>query len=770
MNKTLPAISLALLLAASADAQGLKFGRLHMKQRAGRAAMAATSPAATAAGRAHTAMSAATGGVLDEYEEKRGDAIFRYVYAYDKDGLRSSETIYVKRKDDNGNWGEEQLYDVGTYLYEYDGSGRVKTKTVSYGKNELFTTYRVMVDYSEDLTTYTRYELYDGEGDYRRVKKWSCYPGGQLASVTNYEPYDGSTEREISISENGIITSEADYRSKYERTGTTNDSIITYYGRDYSNGNWLGERIEAYRYEPVGAGRLAEYKCYDAGEYSTSYEERKFTFEYDNLGRLVSLKKYYNGDDDEVVSGGSIDINGDGVINENDRPARAPRAAGEEPEWKLEYNETYEYWGDEVYGVGNTWHDVFGMDGPLKRVYLDDEGYITETLFERDASGKLLSVTCSSEDIETVDATSTITVDADGHITKTEDTSEETYGDSRYYYSDATEYTWEGGQAVKAVNTWRNRHTSPNDNYDHTNSTTYQYAYGKDRVTVTWHEDGYPTTYEYTISDDGNRHSVVSRQLSDGMWTDDYRFAREVQQEDVSFIMPNISADMAGFSPDSIVVASVAGRVVCAYECGHGSDINYGFHSLEEDGTYNYMNAASGKTYFTIAHDGDETVCSDIDGRPVYVLADGRLVRRYVYRNEGVPGSSTGPSRPAAPVSRAATVPAGQAYDEISYAYDSHGRLTGRTEVSVSSDGTRTEEIKLEYTYNETLGVASANATAKAGVTLNGRALGTTDGSPISVFSADGRALAEGVTSFTPASAGIYVVKCGSLTVKVAVR
>ena len=770
MNKTLPAISLALLLAASADAQGVKFGRLHMKQRAERAAMAAAAKATTAADKAPTVKKATNDGVLDEYEEKRGDAIFRYVYAYDKDGLRSSETIYVKRKDDNGNWGEEQLYDVGTYLYEYDGSGRVKTKTVSYGKNELFTTYRVMVDYSEDLTTYTRYELYDGEGDYRRVKKWSCYPGGQLASVTNYEPYDGSTEREISISENGIITSEADYRSKYERTGTTNDSIITYYGRDYSNGNWLGERIEAYRYEPVGAGRLAEYKCYDAGEYYTSYEERKFTFEYDNLGRLVSLKKYYNGDDDEVVWGGSTDINGDGVIDENDRPARAPRAAGEEPEWKLEYNETYEYWGDEVYGVGNTWHDVFGMDGPLKRVYLDDEGYITETLFERDASGKLLSVTCSSEDIETVDATSTITVDADGHITKTEDTSEETYGDSRYYYSDATEYTWEGGQAVKAVNTWYTKNVYPEDTREYKEVTNIQYTYGEGTVTVIEETDQRRDPNEYTVTNDGKRHSVSTRYYDNGKWTDGYRFVREVQTEDVSFIMPNISADMAGFSPDSIVVASVAGRVVCAYDSEGWTDVSYGFHSVEEDNSYyNYMNTISGKNYFAIEHDGNETICSDIAGLPIYVLADGRLVRQYVYRNEGELNGSVVNNESMAK-RRAATVPAGQAYDEISYAYDSHGRLTGRTEVSVSSDGTRTEEIKLEYTYNETLGVTSANATAKAGVTLNGRTLGTTDGSPISVFSADGRALAEGVTSFTPASAGIYVVKCGSLTVKVAVR
>lgn len=49
------------------------------------------------------------------------------------------------------------------------------------------------------------------------------------------------------------------------------------------------------------------------------------------------------------------------------------------------------------------------------------------------------------------------------------------------------------------------------------------------------------------------------------------------------------------------------------------------------------------------------------------MLANGRLVRQYYNDYYGRP------------------------YYEISYTYDSDGRLTGRTEVSVSSDGTRTE-------------------------------------------------------------------------------
>lgn len=120
---------------------------------------------------------------LDEYQEKRGDAFYSYVYAYDEDLMRSSETIYKKVKGDDGRWGEETLYDVGTYLYEYDSQGRVKAKTVSYGKNEDFVSYRVMVDYGTDgTTTYTRYELDSGDGSYRLARQWSCYDGGQLAS------------------------------------------------------------------------------------------------------------------------------------------------------------------------------------------------------------------------------------------------------------------------------------------------------------------------------------------------------------------------------------------------------------------------------------------------------------------------------------------------------------------------------------------------------------------------------------------------------------
>lgn len=770
MNHTLPAITLALALAATANAQGVRFGRMHLKQRAGQMEQQGMKRNNTPATVPMARLGSAADKPLDEYQEKRGDAIYRYVYAYDKDLMRSSETIYKKVKGDDGRWGEETLYDIGNYLYEYDSQGRVKAKTVSYGKNEDFVSYRVMVDYGTDgTTTYTRYELDSGNGGYWPARQWSCYDSGQLASSAEYD-YDGRAKYARTFAKNGIATGGGNDLRKYVCSGTVNDSTVTHYWRDDSNAEWRQERIEANRHHNWGTGRLAVYKCYGTDEYYGSYEERMFEFGYDGLGRITSIKKYYTGNDDDSQPGWSGGTGGDGATYGSDSQARARRAATGEPQWRLEYSETYEYWGDEVYGVGNPWHDVFGMDGPLKRIYLDDEGYITQTQFERDASGKLLSVSYSDEDIEGVTETGTVEVDADGLITRIEDTSEETYGDDYYYYSDATEYTWEGGLVTEAVNTWHTKTRYPDGQNEYTEVTNFRYSYGEGSFTVTAENDQSANKDECTITDDGSRYSVATRSSTDGTWTDGYRFVREVQQEDVSFVMPDISADMAGFSPDSTVVASVAGRVVCAYDCGYNDDMNYGFHSIEEDNSYNYMNAISGKTYFAISHDGDETVCSDIEGRPIYVVAGGRLVRQYIYHEAdyGNAGPTTGSGN--AGMSRAATVPAGLAYDEITYTYDSRGRIAGRTEVSVSEDGTRTEEVKLEYTYNEAAAIATAEATAKAGVRLTGRTLGMADGGRFSVYNAAGQLLAEGTTEFTPAAAGIYIVKAGGLTAKVAVR
>lgn len=62
---------------------------------------------------------------------------FRYVFGYNKDRERSSETVYVKERE-NGVWGNETLLDVGRYIYEYDSQQRIKMKTVRYDNGTLW--------------------------------------------------------------------------------------------------------------------------------------------------------------------------------------------------------------------------------------------------------------------------------------------------------------------------------------------------------------------------------------------------------------------------------------------------------------------------------------------------------------------------------------------------------------------------------------------------------------------------------------------------------
>ena len=81
--------------------------------------------------------------------------------------------------------------------------------------------------------------------------------------------------------------------------------------------------------------------------------------------------------------------------------------------------------------------------------------------------------------------TGTVEVDADGLITRIEDTSEETYGDDYYYYSDATEYTWEGGLVTEAVNTWHTKTRYPDGQREYTEVTNFRYSYGEGSFTVT---------------------------------------------------------------------------------------------------------------------------------------------------------------------------------------------------------------------------------------------------------------------------------------------
>ena len=219
----------ALLLGQSANAQGVKFGRRYMKQRVEAHKLADARQAAAAAVKETKALNMSAGGALDEYEEKVDDRIYRYVYAYDKDKMRSSETIYMKEKAD-GKWGAERLYTVGRYTYEYDTYGRLSVKTVTYDENDDFETYRVTVTYGDGITEYKKYGWSDSDGKYYLRQEWSYYDNGVLASFTEYSRYLDT--RESTFDRNGLSTSLVFYSTKMTFDGEPNNQTVTYFYGD----------------------------------------------------------------------------------------------------------------------------------------------------------------------------------------------------------------------------------------------------------------------------------------------------------------------------------------------------------------------------------------------------------------------------------------------------------------------------------------------------------------------------------------------------------
>lgn len=788
------AIVSALMMSYSASAQGVKFGKRYMKQRMELRKQEAAKKAAAKAAKETQTLKANANNILDEYEERDEDRIYRYVYAYDKNKMRSSETIYLKEKTD-GVWGEEKLYTVGRYTYEYDTQDRLSVKTVTYDENDLFDTYRVMVTYGDGVTEYKKYIWDDSDNMYRLNESWSYHDNGVLASYVEYN-YDGDIETGSTFDANGVSTGYIFYGS-YKMTfdGELNNPVVTYYHLDWNGDDtstWNMEKQETYKYDPSN-GRLVEYTLYD-NYYDEYYDAKKYTYTYDELGRIIAIREYDEAGNDE--SNGSTDpgadINGDGVVDENDRPVytAARTRVTDDVEWELYTEEMYTYYNNDVYGVGNTWHDVFGMDGPLARIdVIDEEGERLATVFTRDADGKLTGITFPNQVTEpNHTSTDKATIDANGQILKIEEEysyksgsweDDPNYNGEEYstYSYFATEYTWENGQVTTAHVTDKYENTVNGETSSDEWHETNRYAYGDGKVTFsTYDGDGQTPNSTTVIEEQGNMRKVHHRQYGGGSYTEDEYVARYVQTEDISFVRPNLAADVEGMTADSTIVISVPGRVVCAYEGEYNSGFGYlssdDYYSslLDADNTAYYANTISGSTYFTVEHDGGETVCRDILGRPIYILTDGRLTREYKYYDVAQDvGSPVEPETRAA-VMLTADIPAGQAYDEITYKYDAEGRLTGKTEVSVDSDGTRTEEITLEYKYDEASGIASVEADAKVGVTLDGRRIGLSDNSAFSVCTVSGQVIAAGVTSYTFNSPGIYIINAGGITTKVAVK
>ena len=780
MNKeTALTLLAAALLSQASYAQGVKFGTRYMKQRIELRKQAAAKEAADRAAKETTALKAQAGNILDEYEEKVDDRIFRYVYAYDKDKMRSSERIFVKEKTD-GKWGDEREITTGTYKYEYDSQDRLSVKTVTYTANDYFTTYRVTVSYGDDETEYVKSEWDEYDQKYRTTQRWSYYDNGVLASYTDYG--NGYGVKSSFFDTDGVSTGYATEYSKMTFGGELNSPVVTYYEADgwddatQSYTSWRQKKQETYTYDPT-TGKLAEYIVTD--EYD---DNKKYTFSYDAFGRMAAYREYGEEGDNVEVPGG--DWNGDGVVDENDKPAVASAKAAptDNIEWILNYEEMYTYYNDEVYGVGNSWHDVFGMDGPLTRIdVLDEYGERLETVFTRAADGRLTGITFPNQVTDSYyTSTDKATIDGEGQILKIEE--EYSYesgsweddpnynGEDRSEYSYlATDYTWEGGKVVKAYTTDKYESTVEGQPpYSYESHSTYGYTYGEGKFTqLNYGDDGTTLAYTTVIEEQGTmrkvRHSVHS-----GTTTEDERIARYVQTEDIAFVRPNLAADVEGMTADSTIVVSVAGRVVCAYEGAWNTQ--FGYAVTEYDNTAYYANTISGSTYFTVEQDGGETICRDIYGLPIYILADGRLVKEYKYYEIGY--GTVSPDKPETRTAAmlAADIPAGQAYDEITYRYDAEGRLAGKTEVSVDENGERTEDITLEYTYDETSGITSVEATAGAGINLTGRRIGLSDNSAFSVCTLGGQVLAAGVTQYTFASPGIYIVNAGNVKAKVLVK
>ncbi len=666
---------------------------------------------------------------------------------------------------------------------------------MTYDENDLFDTYRVMVTYGDGVTEYKKYIWDDSDNMYRLNESWSYHDNGVLASYVEYN-YDGDIETGSTFDANGVSTDYIFYGS-YKMTfdGELNNPVVTYYHLDWNGDDtstWNMEKQETYKYDPSN-GRLVEYTLYD-NYYDEYYDAKKYTYTYDELGRIIAIREYDEAGNDE--SNGSTDpgadINGDGVVDENDRPVytAARTRVTDDVEWELYYEEMYTYFNDDVYGVGNSWHDVFGMDGPLSRIdVLDENGEKQETIFTRDTDGKLTDIAFPGQVTDSYyTSTDKATIDDKGQILKIEEEfiyksgsweDDPNYNgkDYSYYSYIETEYTWTDGQAVTAAMTdkWDNTVSGETDTGERHETT--RYAYGDNKVTVyTYDGNGQSPKTTTVIEEEPGTARKVHHSINYGTYSEDETVARYVQTEDISFVRPNLKADVEGMTADSTIVVSVAGRVVCAYEGESNSGFGYldndDYYSslLEYDNTAYYANTISGSTYFTVEHDGNETVCSDIKGLPIYILTDGRLTKEYKYYDIGQIAGPVVPDEQQATAMRAASIPEGQAYDEITYVYDADGRLAGKTEVSVDENGTRTEEITLEYKYDEASGIASVEADAKVGVTLDGRRIGLSDNSAFSVCTVSGQVIAAGVTSYTFNSSGIYIINAGGITTKVAVK
>lgn len=730
-----------------------------------------------------SAQSGGTGALLDETYQftDDGDGLFRYVFAYDSNKQRSSETIYYKERN-AGVWGSESLYEVGNYSYQFDSKGRLKVKEVKYslGKPE-FQTYRIMVDYNdtaaagEAVNTFKRYTLAD-DNNYQLEEQWSLYANGQLASHSLFNSYDAVSHR---YDENGTINAILSYDfsgdrlvTKVTKSGTLNDSTIVHY--EDGMPSWT----ERYRYDGK-TGRPLEYT-----KWGKTVDAFHNVWEYDAQGRIVLDEHYVDSADDEVDFPTAAALSGKRSKaarlpfmstgwSEADANARkadaAPRrnrteSALTEPEWKLDARITYKYFNDEVYPVSNSWRSVMYMEGPLSECVFMEKGDETEPdyeeriVFTRDASGKITAVNHTYSKEEGSEKSSVYVVDAAGHVTRRTYTNKETCGDRTETYVEDNQYVWDSDRCVSMVET--NGYTT-----EQQTKTSHVYTYDTaankftDELRI-MHENGTdePSTVTYTVQQNGTSVEATNKESA----YCNSRYIREVQQEDVSFIAPNMLKDFDGAYPEPRTVISVKGRVVTTATGPRGKYYGYVEVPALNDADNQYLTLAPGQ-YFRVKRVGNQLVCSDIDGFPVYVVEGNLLKKEYIYLDNT---SSVTPQTSVAPVAKATD---GVECTEVEYFYSQYGLLVGQTLTDISADGKRTENISIEYKYDEATGIGTYEATT-AKMQLSGRSLGLTDGTTFSVYTLGGKQLAANVADYTFASSGVYIVKVGGKSVKLTVK
>lgn len=730
-----------------------------------------------------SAQSGGTGALLDETYQftDGGDGLFRYVFAYDSNKQRSSETIYYKERN-AGVWGSESLYEVGNYSYQFDSKGRLKVKEVKYslGKPQ-FQTYRIMVDYNDNaaageaVSTFKRYTLAD-DNNYQLEEQWSLYANGQLASHSLFNSYDAVSHR---YDENGTINAILSYDfsgdrlvTKVTKSGTLNDSTIVHYK------DGMPSWTERYRYDGK-TGRPLEYT-----KWGKTVDAFHNVWKYDAQGRIVLDEHYIDSADDEVdfptaaalsgkrrkaarlpfMSTGWSEAAADACKADAAPRRNRTESALTEPEWKLDERITYKYYNDEVYPVSNSWRSVMYMEGPPSECVFMEKGDETEPdyeeriVFTRDASGKITAVNHTYSKEEGSEKSSVYVVDAAGHVTRCTYTNKETCGDRTETYVEDNQYVWDSDRCVSMVET--NGYTTGQQTKT-SHVYTYDTAANKftDELRI-MHENvtDEPSTVTYTVQQNGT--SVEATNKESAYYNS--RYIREVQQEDVSFIAPNMLKDFDGAYPEPRTVISVKGRVVTTATGPRGKYYGYVEVPALNDADNQYLTLAPGQ-YFRVKRVGNQLVCSDIDGFPVYVVEGNLLKKEYIYLDNT---SSVTPQTSVAPVAKATD---GVECTEVEYIYSQYGLLVGQILTDISADGKRTENISIEYKYDEATGIGTYEATT-AKMQLSGRSLGLTDGTTFSVYTLDGKQLAANVADYTFASSGVYIVKVGGKSVKLTVK